>query len=128
MEANTPIVEASGQVAAAFERLLCYPGLLEMTDAKCHCNVVEELVNVVKSRTELLSEWHVTTILTKRRALVGGGLKLEAGGSTQTATLILRAEPTVASILKTLDTDPNKNQVAFAKFPFKYITNLTHII
>ena len=36
-------------------------------------------------------------------------MKLEASG-TQTATLILRAEPTVTSILKTLDTDYNKNQ------------------
>jgi len=31
--------------------------------------------------------------------------------NTQTATLVLRAEPTVASILKTLDTDYAKNQV-----------------
>ncbi len=41
---------------------------------------------------------------------MGGGLKLEAS-STQSATLILRAESTVASVLKTLDTDYNKNQV-----------------
>lgn len=45
-----------------------------------------------------------------RESLNRGGLKLETT-NTQTATLVLRAEPTVASILKTLDTDYAKNQV-----------------
>ena len=66
LDPNTPIVEPSGEVASAFERLLCYPGLLETTDAKCHCNVVDGLLNEVKMRTGLLSEWHVTSILSKR--------------------------------------------------------------
>nr|CAG4641474.1 EOG090X01FD [Eurycercus lamellatus] len=109
LDANTPIVEPSAEVAGAFERLLCYPGLLETTDAKCQCNVVEGLLNEVKTRTALLSEWHVTSILSKREGLSRGGLKLETT-NTQTATLVLRAEPTVASILKTLDTDYAKNQ------------------
>ena len=46
----------------------------------------------------------------RRESLNRGGLKLETT-NTQTATLVLRAEPTVASILKTLDTDYAKNQV-----------------
>ena len=103
------IVEPSSEVAAAFERLLFYPGLLETVDAKCHCNVVEALLNQVKTRTALLNERHVTVILGKREALVGGGLKLEAS-TTQTAMLVLKAEPTVTSILKTLDTDYSQNQ------------------
>lgn len=64
----------------------------------------------MKIRTSLLSEWHVTSILSKRESLSRGGLKLETT-NTQIATLVLRAEPTVASILKTLDTDYAKNQV-----------------
>lgn len=66
LDANTPISEPSADVAGAFERLLCYPGLLETTDAKCQCNIVEGLLNEVKTRTALLSEWHVTSILSKR--------------------------------------------------------------
>nr|CAG4642316.1 EOG090X01FD [Evadne anonyx] len=109
LDQNAQVVEPNTEVAAAFERLLSYPGLLETTDAKCQCNVVEGLLNEVKARTGLLSEWHVTNILSKRESLIRGGLKLETS-NTQTATLILRAEPTVASILKTLDTDYAKNQ------------------
>nr|CAG4646828.1 EOG090X01FD [Megafenestra aurita] len=114
LDDNVPIGEPSSEVASAFERLLCYPGLLETTDAKCHCNVVEELLNEVKTRTSLLSEWHVTSILSKRESLSRGGLKLETT-NTQIATLVLRAEPTVASILKTLDTDYAKNQDTLLK-------------
>lgn len=66
LDANAPIGEPSAEVAAAFERLLSYPGLLESTDAKCQCNVVEGLLSEVKARTALLSEWHVTSILSKR--------------------------------------------------------------
>ncbi|XP_057366748.1 mediator of RNA polymerase II transcription subunit 24-like [Daphnia carinata] len=114
LDPNSPIGEPSPEVAVAFERLLCYPGLLETTDAKCHCNVVEGLLNEVKMRTSLLSEWHVTSILSKRESLSRGGLKLETT-NTQIATLVLRAEPTVASILKTLDTDYAKNQDTLLK-------------
>ncbi|XP_046644835.1 mediator of RNA polymerase II transcription subunit 24-like [Daphnia pulicaria] len=114
LDPNSPIGEPSPEVAGAFERLLCYPGLLETTDAKCHCNVVEGLLNEVKIRTSLLSEWHVTSILSKRESLSRGGLKLETT-NTQIATLVLRAEPTVASILKTLDTDYAKNQDTLLK-------------
>lgn len=66
LDVNTPIVEPSTEAAGAFERLLCYPSLLETTDAKCQCNVVEQLLSEVKTRTALLSEWHVTSILSKR--------------------------------------------------------------
>lgn len=55
----------------------------------------------------LFKQWFTTW---NRESLIRGGLKLETS-NTQTATLILRAEPTVASILKTLDTDYAKNQV-----------------
>lgn len=55
----------------------------------------------------LFKKWFTTW---NRESLIRGGLKLETS-NTQTATLILRAEPTVASILKTLDTDYAKNQV-----------------
>nr|CAG4649953.1 EOG090X01FD [Sida crystallina] len=67
LDPSAPVVEPSAEVASAFERLLCYPGLLETTDAKCHCNVVDGLLNEVKTRTGLLSERHVTSILGKRR-------------------------------------------------------------
>lgn len=66
LDSNAPVIEPSPEIAAAFERLLCYPGLLETTDAKCQCNVVEGLLNEVRTRTSLLSEWHVTSILSKR--------------------------------------------------------------
>ena len=66
LDQNTQVIEPVSEVATAFERLLCYPGLLEATDAKCQCNVVEGLLNEVKTRTGLLSEWHVTDILSKR--------------------------------------------------------------
>nr|SVE77342.1 EOG090X0HN8 [Daphnia lumholtzi]SVE77963.1 EOG090X0HN8 [Daphnia lumholtzi]SVE78592.1 EOG090X0HN8 [Daphnia lumholtzi] len=51
-------------------------------------------------RTSLLSEWHVTSILSKRESLSRGGLKLETT-NTQIATLVLRAEPT-DTLLKVL--------------------------
>ena len=66
LDHNAQVVEPNAEVAAAFERLLSYPGLPETTDAKCQCNVVEGLLNEVKTRTGLLSEWHVTNILSKR--------------------------------------------------------------
>lgn len=69
MDQNAQVIEPNTEVAAAFERLLSYPGLLETTDAKCQCNVVEGLLNEVKARTGLLSEWHVTNILSKRYSL-----------------------------------------------------------
>ena len=65
-----------------------------------------------KQKVNMFSTLLISSDLTgknSREFLIGGGLKLEASG-TQTATLILRAEPTVTSILKTLDTDYNKNQ------------------
>lgn len=100
-------------VNSALDLLLQYGPLLRIVDAKCNCDCVQFLIKQLV-KYELLTEQQGKAIM-ERKAADGFNLKLaeQAGTpSNPNASLILRAEPTVSSILKTLDADYSKNQDA----------------
>ncbi|XP_014674164.1 PREDICTED: mediator of RNA polymerase II transcription subunit 24-like [Priapulus caudatus] len=103
----------AGDVAGALSRLLEYGPLLRLVDARCNCDCVQFLVNQLV-KYELLTDAQGRIVMETK---ADKGLKpkhAEQSGtpSNPNAGLILRAEPTVSSILKTLDADYSKNQDA----------------
>ncbi|XP_046388735.1 mediator of RNA polymerase II transcription subunit 24 [Ischnura elegans] len=111
VSATTPF---SQDVVNAFELLLQYTPLLDVIDAKCSCSVVECLLNEL-AKVGLVTETHVKAYSSRREASGGGVQKSESSVVSQTASIpkvIIRAEPTLARILKTLDADYIKIQEA----------------
>lgn len=93
-------------------QLLNYSPLLDLTDSKCHCDCLQYLLNELQ-KVELLSEPKAKALMLQRQAntMKTNLPRQDHQTATQAgATLILRAEPTVTSILKTLDSDYSKNQ------------------
>lgn len=105
----------NNDIEIGLEKLLTYTPLLDLTDSKANCDCLQ-LFLVELSKTELLSELKMKKILAKRQVELARSpvlAKLDQGQSGQAgSSLILRAEPTVTSILKTLDSDYSKNQEA----------------
>jgi len=97
------------------EKLLTYSPLLDLTDSKSNCDCLQCLLNEL-CKVELISNAKVEKIMSKRKSETQPHRNLprtDQQSSTQTGPLlILRAEPTVTSILKTLDSDYSKNQEA----------------
>lgn len=97
------------------EKLLTYSPLLDLTDSKSNCDCLQCLLNEL-CKAELISNAKVEKIMSRRKSETQSHRNLprtDAQQSTQTGPLlILRAEPTVTSILKTLDSDYSKNQEA----------------
>ncbi|KAG8222808.1 hypothetical protein J437_LFUL005014 [Ladona fulva] len=104
----------SQDVVDAFELLLQYTPLLDVIDAKCSCSVVECLLNEL-AKVGLVTEAHVKAYSGRRENSGAGVQKSESSVVSQTASIpkvIIRAEPTLARILKTLDADYIKIQEA----------------
>ena len=97
------------------EKLLAYSPLLDLTDSKHNCDCLQCLLNEL-NKGDLISNAIVEKIMAKRKSETAPYRNLprpDQQSSTQTGPLlILRAEPTVTSILKTLDSDYSKNQEA----------------
>nr|CAG4643736.1 EOG090X01FD [Lepidurus arcticus] len=81
--------------------------LFDLTDLKCNCNTLETLLEEIKKRSELLDDRQVQMLLAEREA---ANFPKIHPVTAQGATLILRADSTVNSILKTLDADYSKTQ------------------
>ncbi|XP_006889467.1 PREDICTED: mediator of RNA polymerase II transcription subunit 24 isoform X2 [Elephantulus edwardii] len=98
-------------VNCAFEFLLKLTPLLDKADQRCNCDCTKFLLQEC-SKQGLLSEASVDSLENKRAAdrEHASQLKSSENGSIQpNPRLILRAEPTVTNILKTMDADHSKS-------------------
>lgn len=99
------------ELEAGLMQLLNYTPLLDLTDSKCHCDCLQYLLNELQ-KVELLTEAQAKALMHRRQANTQKQNLARQGPQTSQAgaTLILKAEPTVTSILKSLDADYSKNQ------------------
>ncbi|KAH7938066.1 hypothetical protein HPB49_019636 [Dermacentor silvarum] len=99
------------ELEAGLMQLLNYSPLLDLTDSKCHCDCLQYLLNELQ-KAELLTETQAKALMHRRQTNTQKQNLQRPDQQTPQAgaTLILRAEPTVTSILKTLDSDYSKNQ------------------
>uniref|UniRef100_A0A1B6DIW1 Mediator of RNA polymerase II transcription subunit 24 n=1 Tax=Clastoptera arizonana TaxID=38151 RepID=A0A1B6DIW1_9HEMI len=101
----------SQDVVESLELLMQFSPLLDTIDARCSCNNVEcFLTELVK--LNLVTDGHAQ-IFTAKREIANGRLhKMEPMSSGMPITkVILRAEPTLARILMTLDADLTKESM-----------------
>ncbi|XP_026468595.1 mediator of RNA polymerase II transcription subunit 24-like [Ctenocephalides felis] len=91
----------SQDVVSAFELLLQYTSLLDLMDTKSSCNIIEYVLGgMLKHR--LVNESHVKTFAAMRAPRSEILIKLDTSKTLSIPTMITRAEPTLAGILKTL--------------------------
>lgn len=118
LKSHTSIHGSNGEskdLEEGFELLLNYTPLLDLTDTKCNSDCLQFLLNAIQNKTGLFSEAQVKQLLQKRQNVI---LKVvhrspeQMKSQSTSPDYILRAEPTVDSILKTLDSDYSKNQDA----------------
>ncbi|KAK0084500.1 hypothetical protein PV325_006922 [Microctonus aethiopoides] len=106
-------LEYSQDILDAFELLLQFTPLLDIMDATCSCNSVECLLNELQ-KVNLVCEKHVKQLSSRREGVAAALQKLESSSSPTSSIMkvIVRAEPTLAGILKTLNADYTKIQEA----------------
>ena len=108
------------EIDRGIEKLMQFTPLLDLTDAKSNCDCLQLFLKEL-SKTELITETKVKAILVKRAAETTKSAALGKSNSDSSvnqanisnqagSSLILKAEPTVTSILRTLDADYSKNQ------------------
>ncbi|XP_050712890.1 mediator of RNA polymerase II transcription subunit 24-like isoform X2 [Eriocheir sinensis] len=101
----------SEDLLSAVERISQLTILLDQVDLRINCNCLEYLLNELVNKTSLISERDAQTILAARvqesQVLANIQNNDAQGSHPGNPNLILRAQPTVTSILKTLS---NKNQ------------------
>ncbi|XP_059990272.1 mediator of RNA polymerase II transcription subunit 24 isoform X4 [Lagenorhynchus albirostris] len=98
-------------VNSAFEFLLKLTPLLDKADQRCNCDCTNFLLQEC-SKQGLLSEASTNNLMAKRKAdrEHAPQLKSDENANIQpNPGLILRAEPTVTNILKTMDADHSKS-------------------
>ncbi|XP_055982683.1 mediator of RNA polymerase II transcription subunit 24 isoform X2 [Sorex fumeus] len=98
-------------VNCAFEFLLKLTPLLDKADHRCNCDCTNFLLQEC-SKQGLLSEASVANLMAKRTADREQAPHLKSGENANIQPnpgLILRAEPTVTNILKTMDADHSKS-------------------
>jgi len=105
---------ASAELESGVNLLLAYTPLLDLADTKCgNCDTLNFLLSELANKYSMLSEAQIKAFSTRRVAESQKGKVNEQGGAQQQSIgLILRAEPTVQSILKTLDAEYSRNQDA----------------
>lgn len=97
--------EFSQDVVDSLELLMQFSPLLDTMDARCSCNNLECFLSEL-SKLKLVSDMHVTLYRDKRESASEGLHKMEPVSSGQPITkVIIRAEPTLTRILKTLDAE-----------------------
>ncbi|CAD6227827.1 GSCOCG00006285001-RA-CDS [Cotesia congregata] len=106
-------LEYSQDIIDAFELLLQFAPLLDIMDATCSCNSVECLLNELQ-KVNLVTEKQVKQLSSRREGVAAALQKLESSSSPTSTIMkvIVRAEPTLAGILKTLSADYTKIQEA----------------
>ncbi|XP_071527120.1 mediator of RNA polymerase II transcription subunit 24-like isoform X2 [Panulirus ornatus] len=101
----------SEDLLTAVQRLAQLTVLLDQVDSRINCNCLEYLLNELVNKTSLISEREAQAIIAVRvqeSNVLANIQNSDAQGSHPgNPNLILRAQPTVTSILKTLS---NKNQ------------------
>ncbi|XP_066597518.1 mediator of RNA polymerase II transcription subunit 24 isoform X2 [Prorops nasuta] len=115
--------EYSQDILDAFDLLLQFTPLLDIMDTTCSCNSVEYLLNELQ-KVNLITEKQVKQLSNRREGVMAALQKIE---NTNTPTLsipkvILRAEPTLAGILKTLNADYTKIQEAVLSMFYQVLT------
>nr|XP_048306736.1 mediator of RNA polymerase II transcription subunit 24 isoform X2 [Myodes glareolus] len=96
-------------VNSAFEFLLKLTPLLDKADQRCNCDCTNFLLQEC-NKQGLLSEVNFAILVGKRTADRDPQLKSSENANIQpNPGLILRAEPTVTNILKTMDADHSKS-------------------
>ncbi|EDL16162.1 thyroid hormone receptor associated protein 4, isoform CRA_b [Mus musculus] len=96
-------------VNCAFEFLLKLTPLLDKADQRCNCDCTNFLLQEC-NKQGLLSEVNFASLVGKRTADRDPQLKSSENANIQpNPGLILRAEPTVTNILKTMDADHSKS-------------------
>ncbi|CAL8300803.1 unnamed protein product [Lota lota] len=98
-------------VNVAFEYLLKLTPLLDKADQRCNCDCLNMLLQEC-NKLGLLSESHATNLSSKRyegREYAPRLKTTENANIQPNPGLILRAEPTVTNILKTVDADHSKS-------------------
>ncbi|XP_037742750.1 mediator of RNA polymerase II transcription subunit 24 isoform X1 [Chelonia mydas] len=98
-------------VNCAFEFLLKLTPLLDKADQRCNCDCTSLLLQEC-SKQGLLSEANMTNLVAKRTADREHAPRLKSAENANIQPnpgLILRAEPTVTNILKTMDADHSKS-------------------
>ncbi|XP_073978366.1 mediator complex subunit 24 isoform X1 [Rhodnius prolixus] len=103
----------SQDVAEAVQLLIQFVPLVDLMDSPISSNCIEALLTEL-TKLKLLNETHISAY-TASRDLVSSGLsRLDSGSPTSTPILkvIIRAQPTLQRILKTLDADYAKIQDA----------------
>uniref|UniRef100_A0A8D0BEL9 Mediator of RNA polymerase II transcription subunit 24 n=1 Tax=Salvator merianae TaxID=96440 RepID=A0A8D0BEL9_SALMN len=98
-------------VNCAFEFLLKLTPLLDKADQRCNCDCTNVLLHEC-SKQGLLSEANKNNLVAKRTADREHAPKLKSAENANIQPnpgLILRAEPTVTNILKTMDSDHSKS-------------------
>ncbi|XP_065336321.1 mediator of RNA polymerase II transcription subunit 24 [Cloeon dipterum] len=102
----------SQDIIEAMEMVLQFTALLDTLDVKSTCNVVECLASELH-RVGLISEKQAQAFAAKREGAVSSVIKIDPNSQQAAGTIlkvIVRAEPTLAKILTTLDSDYLNNQ------------------
>ncbi|XP_063815828.1 mediator of RNA polymerase II transcription subunit 24 isoform X1 [Pseudophryne corroboree] len=99
----------SEDMNTAFEYLLKLTPLLDKADQRCNCDCVSLLLQEC-NKLGLLSDLHLENLVAKRSADREHAPRSSESSAIQpNPGLILRAEPTVTNILKTMDADHSKS-------------------
>ncbi|XP_064613745.1 mediator of RNA polymerase II transcription subunit 24-like isoform X2 [Liolophura sinensis] len=101
----------SEDLEKGIDDLLNYTPILDLTDTKCNCDCLQILLGECHKHG-LLSELQWKKLMQRRTSESQKTHPVEPPIQQPSASLILRAEPTVTSIMKTLDADFSKNQDA----------------
>ncbi|XP_064648525.1 mediator of RNA polymerase II transcription subunit 24-like [Lineus longissimus] len=132
MEQIQPSFRESGtSMEQGIELLLRFTPLLDLTDTRCNCDCLHFLLLELWNKYNNLTEHQCRKLMAKRQSESRKSKNPEQNTSQPSPSLILRAEPTVTSILKkvqttvtpqalstsisilkTLDADYSKNQDA----------------
>ncbi|CAD1480836.1 unnamed protein product, partial [Heterotrigona itama] len=115
-------LEYSQDILDAFELLLQFTPLLDIVDTACSCNSVECLLNALQ-KVNLVTEKQTKQLSSRREGVTATLQKLESSTSTSSIPkVIVRAEPTLSGILKTLNADYTKIHEALLSMLYQVLT------
>ncbi|XP_074655944.1 mediator of RNA polymerase II transcription subunit 24-like isoform X2 [Tubulanus polymorphus] len=103
---------SENDVEQSLDMLLRYTPLLDLADVVCNCDCLQFLLQELCNKQNLIGEATMERLGSKRTSESRKPKLSESSVAQPSPGLILRAEPTVMSILKTLDADYSKNQEA----------------
>ncbi|KAL2740800.1 mediator of RNA polymerase II transcription subunit 24 [Vespula squamosa] len=115
--------EYSQDILDSLELLLQFTPLLDIMDTTCSCNCIECLLNELQ-KVNLVTEKQAKQLSSRREGLTAALQKLETS-STPTSSIpkvIIRAEPTLAGILKTLNADYTKIHEALLSMLYQVLS------